>query len=698
MPRGYSGAPAIRYFYTCETAIKEAHAVVKKAAKIMPALPVPRLMPLPYSASDAAFSPGSTAGLENSTNIVGAARAYSNAANENRVFGENISERLQQILNRIDSIVRTDLRIPQTSVQVELVAQKLRLLMPDFGNILDRAANVTMRQADSMLSIAGVGAGLEVHRPSADSCRTETETCMRALVRDMREYAQQARNSADAIDARIVGLNNDLLRPPTSRTNTTVHNARLDQIRRDISRLSEEARNYRHEAFLIDAAARNLEQDIRLSGIVFETDCDECVACDTYYAGQFMQLALDMQQLAGKFQAIRDSFCPSQGITDWDALIKVKAGMSEADQTALLGLMVDAMLSQMMPGGRPNWDMIDSMLNKSFCDIADVQYTALGRVFVALDTSGRERFLNAMLTPIGNGTVTGVNRSGIFSLVTMYTICPEKLFRIHLNIDNAALRIREMQLELNNNDPNDTEIYDELNAERHDMIMGATILSVVRSEMAWREPFLQVVLGGDDYNGANGPITFTDRAVGGFELSFQSFPMPADWNPPAHADHRIVNHSIDPHILHFTQVLQNKGDHAYGAGAIVGITEAHFLSRHQWNPAQDILSGLVGMGISKATAGAWDVVEFGLDAAGIGVDMAINAAAAAGIRRDIMEITDNAWLALYASNSELDVIVVSGSSGVQAYTYPTRNSEMPFDLEAFRDRKDPLRQEASDEG
>lgn len=77
--------------------------------------------------------------------------------------------------------------------------------------------------------------------------------------------------------------------------------------------------------------------------------------------------------------------------------------------------------------------------------------------------------------------------------------------------------------------------------------------------------------------------------------------------------------------------------------------------------------------------------------------MAINAAAA-GIRRDIMEITDNAWLALYTSNNELDVIVVSGSSGIQAYTYPTRNSEMPFDLEAFRDRKDPLRQEASDEG
>ena len=83
---------------------------------------------------------------------------------------------------------------------------------------------------------------------------------------------------------------------------------------------------------------------IRYSGQVFDTDCDECVSCDTCFAGGFQQLATSIKQLAQKITAVRDSFCPTVGIVDWDTLLAVKSQMSGADQAVLADLMVAAML------------------------------------------------------------------------------------------------------------------------------------------------------------------------------------------------------------------------------------------------------------------------------------------------------------------------------------------------------------------
>ncbi|MCL2426587.1 MAG: DUF6531 domain-containing protein [Oscillospiraceae bacterium] len=351
--QGYSGAPARHYLRNCEESIAEADAVIESSAANMPVLPRPARRFLPYRETDATFSAGVTAGFESSANIVASSNAYASAANEHRSFGEEISQQLRQIYDDIDNIVETNLRLPQTSRQVKLVTQMLKLLIPGLKDLLLRAENITIRQAESMLSIGGGGdGGFELQQTVADSYRLENANCLQNVAEDMQRYAQRARTHADSLDTQAQGLQRQLNNlqnqtPPPNQTVAQAHEnrRRQDELWRNIRILGDEAEDYRREAIRLDEGATNVGLDIVNTNQLFTMYRETCVECDAHFASEFEQLATEMQQVAMQFQAITDSFCPNAGIIDWNGLLDIKDQMSPADQEALSVLFFKAMLA-----------------------------------------------------------------------------------------------------------------------------------------------------------------------------------------------------------------------------------------------------------------------------------------------------------------------------------------------------------------
>ena len=217
MPQGYSGAPARRYFGLCDEAMLDAQNALARAGTRAPliSMPMPRL--LPYTESDAAFNGGMTAGYRSSANIVGNSGAYTAAINGHRLFGRHIHAELQALYTRIGDITESDdYEMPQSGAQVRLVVEKLKLLTPELKELLEKAANVTERQAAAMMGIAGGGfEGLEMQRTAADGFRMENERCMRCQVDDMRNAAEDARAQAIRFEEDA-----NLLRPRLSATRT----------------------------------------------------------------------------------------------------------------------------------------------------------------------------------------------------------------------------------------------------------------------------------------------------------------------------------------------------------------------------------------------------------------------------------------------------------------------------------------------
>ena len=321
----------------------------------------------------------------------------------------------------------------------------IRLLIPDFETILTKAEHVTKQQAESMLSIGGGGEGLWVHRSSADGYRTETETCIREQILDARSYARAADEHAEKLDEQadeLLPLLNAMMprERPTflGRNIAPPHQQEVPdkvvrkQARVDIDNLRADARTYRNEAIGLRLTANNLEGSLRLSGTVFVTDCDECIACDTFYAGQFEQLATELQLLAGKFQNIRDSFCPSEGVVDWDALITVKDGMSDEHQAALTDAMAEALALTMLNGGDYNWDLIEKLAGLPYAQWTDAIEIALAAVYVELEGLGhKQRFINALVEPI----------DGVF-----HFLCYDKVGALYRRASSSAWAVFWTQL------------------------------------------------------------------------------------------------------------------------------------------------------------------------------------------------------------------------------------------------------------
>jgi len=396
MPKGYSGAPAKRYFRACEEAMEEAHIMFRSASSNTPSLPDPILRKLPFTEADAVFRDGVTAGLLNSSNIVASLSAYSDIANQYQATGKEVCEMLQHLCDETSNVMDESLILPQTSVQVKLVAQMIRSVLPELRGVHEEAAVVTNRMAESMLNIAGGSSdGFELHRPTADACRSENESCMRLQALDMRDYGEQARARAAEYEAQA-----DALRPLLSAMRVESNGRRSwlvpdwpvrDRARADIDRLMNEAWTYRAEAARLDGAASVLEDEIRYSGRIFETDCDECVACDAHYASEFQYLADEMLRIMGKFQMIHDSFCPADGVINFEVLRDVKLQLPQVEHMSLYLWVAE----HLMIGYSLNWDRIGELLQTNVSELMGEQLAGLAMVYLEMsDFEDIQRFIS----------------------------------------------------------------------------------------------------------------------------------------------------------------------------------------------------------------------------------------------------------------------------------------------------------------
>ena len=220
MPKGYSGPPAINYLGYCEEAMSIAYRKLVISSTNLPALVRPLPRSLLHVSADAAFRPEVTSGAGNSTNIVASIDSYDVSAGLCREFGENMSSQLQQIYDEINDIIDTNLRLPQTCAQVKVITFKMKLIIPEIKNILDRATSLTGQQSIGMASIAGAGAGLAINVNSANVYRAENEFNLREQLQDLYDFAQAARNHAVALGAEA-----DTHRPnlTATRTETTTN-------------------------------------------------------------------------------------------------------------------------------------------------------------------------------------------------------------------------------------------------------------------------------------------------------------------------------------------------------------------------------------------------------------------------------------------------------------------------------------------
>jgi len=438
MPVGYSGSPAKRFFGCCDGAMEEAHSVLASAAANMPALSMPPFRLLSFTVADALFRPGATAGVETIANIVASRNVYESATSEHRMFGGYLSEKLREIYDEVDSVMDTNLRLPLTCAQVRLVTHKLKLLIPELKGLLEQAGSVTNRQASSMLSIAGGGDGFELQRSTADACRTENEACMRGQALDMREFAQQARDHAARLEEQA-----NALRPQLNATKF-VHlggddrnwghipdQAARNTAAAKIASLECDARIYRGEAIRLDTAASNLDDDIRYAGNIFDTDCEECISCDTYFAGEFAQLAADIQQLAGRFQAIRESFCPTAGVVDFRTFAG-SASMEGKDQ-----IIIDAMVASIM-NGNLCWTAIEHLAGLEYIHWTPAIETALGAAILLLDAAGMERLLLLISYQVGDVHPPQHNAMHMPHAWTEWRFDAEKLAGIIRGVDRLA--------------------------------------------------------------------------------------------------------------------------------------------------------------------------------------------------------------------------------------------------------------------
>jgi len=487
VPRGYSGAPARRYFLSCEDGMSEAHQSIEAASAIMTTIPRSRLWTLPFVEADAVFTPGVTAGAENSTNIVASRWHYTALANEQRLFCECIIRDLHQIYDEIDGVVDVDLRLPQTSAQVKFVTQTLRSILPDFKGLLEQTEHVTKRQADSMLSIAGGGFdGFELHRQTAESCQTENEQCMRSQALDIRDYARRAREQAEHFDARADARRPDLsaviVRWDRYGSWTAPNEPVRAAARADITRYEGFARAYRGEANKLERAAVDLDNEIRRAFQIFQTDCDECIACDTYYAGEFRRITDDMLRHVGMIRSIRDSFCPTAGILNFSALATANSMSMQEMQDILLRLEAEVAMRQMMPNGEANWDLIEERLGRSHEYWRTADEIALTAIFMSLNGSENlERFLNAMGESFGLGgpwdiwNVPRRERNNIGD--TLWRFCPNKANSIRQNMENSIALLLAHEMASSNN--NDDDVAGNIREFRHQMQQRGALLSTV---------------------------------------------------------------------------------------------------------------------------------------------------------------------------------------------------------------------------
>jgi len=340
----------------------------------------------------------------------------------------------------------------------------------------------------------------------------------------------------------------------------------------EIARLREEAISRREDATSLEREANALEDSIRVARTIFDTDSSECVNFDTYFAGQFRGLAEEMQQVTTKIHDIYNSFCPTGGITCWDTMFAIKAGMSDRHQDELFNLTVNAIVAQIMGDGDINWDMIEAILDRPYDQIRDVEYYALFRVFMTLES---EEYLTKFIQLLADPTMIYPLVPGSFSYnqgldntplplheflamtqgesnVVFWSFCPEKINRLRVFAEFEAM-VLSLQ---------PSERYDEAQINRL-LERSALLMTVANSTGAFEAmpgiTTMKHTIMGD----ASGPfvnINIATRDNHSYYLNFTRSEVSVVHNPNAGRDLKIVNNNHNAQHTIPISTLQVRGD------------------------------------------------------------------------------------------------------------------------------------------
>ena len=356
MPGGYSGQLAVRYFGMVEDALEEAHAVIERTPTHIEGVQRAIIVTTTYVRADGVFGGGQGGGGGTSAHVTVDHNAFGEYIQVMRIFCSSIGEQLLSQLEQSDHITDTSLRLPQTGAQIQLVTEKLRMIVPQITNTIQAAEKIAEQFPQMILALGG--AGLEVNRPQADSIRNECETRMRSQSAALRGAEKSLRAVAASLETRA--SKQRILSMTAMKTEhwtdddgeqhsrTVPCTTTRNQASREFMRLTDESREVRISAGEHGVAAENLDQDIRFSGNIFENDCDDVARCDTHFAAEFAALVNEMQGHVRAVQQIKDSFCPNSGIVNWSAFLSVKSGMTQEQQDRLFELTLEALTAQML--------------------------------------------------------------------------------------------------------------------------------------------------------------------------------------------------------------------------------------------------------------------------------------------------------------------------------------------------------------
>jgi len=413
---------------------------------------------------------------------------------------------------------------------------------------------------------------------------------------------------------------------------------------------------------------------------------------DTYFAGEFAQLAADIQQLAGRFQAIRDSFCPNGGVVDFNALLAVKATLSQADQDALTATMAEALIARMLGDGNPDWALIEQFAGLSYAQWTDAIGIALAGVYIGLDTRHLERFINALAEQI---ELSDPNMNwGLFHLPAdalhadgnaLWRFCADKIASLQRHLEGAIDLLLVQQKSATND-----EIADAIQATRHELQQRSALLTAVVSLTPIHDlgPMMDMWNGVDDrfsnqqrgfviFGTADSPgIQISQREDGTFTLAAQRVAksvnidiMRGAWDNSVpvggHSHDEMTLRNLHVETVTISTVVEGTVD-----AAIEVINQARTveLQNHQFNAGEHLLTAGASIALGAipgigGVIGAADAVNpFGAIQQQSAARDSINAVADAGIT------------AARVAGHDLDMISITNGDGtfsVQAWPSPS---------------------------
>ena len=498
------------------------------------------------------------------------------------------------------------------------------------------------------------------NRTLAEEVREATSRAIDEQSGNMQEAARQLLEQASNIESTsIPPLLESLADAETASSRASIQRS-IDTTRARINLLRASARRLSSEAYELDSRKRAANQ-------MFEEMWRMARETDDRYAAQMQALQADINRYMARIQELRDSM----GI--------VAPGG---------GACIGAILNNPTHFAE-QWADIQNVLSRPADQITSRQFETLAWWF-SLQTSigGQERFLNYLADPVRLPSDVAVLRGDF----TAFTFCPQKVAGIQWYIQGGIGALLGMQM----NFATDSDAHGAIQAQRDHLKGLSVLLTVVNSLtehgvriVTWDEattPGVQqrVLLG---INNAP-PIRLSEGYPNGTAVTFTRGEVFTKVEgeginhntargfvslQPSQLNHRIFRASeiIDSTITISTRVsgvtLNSENTRALGD---------HFYQRHQFDLAEHIAMGILGLYGSVLTTPIPDAASISLDLAMVFASIPAASAEARGIQNDFRTFESSVLLGAYNERFHLRGVLVTEDGRLpEIISWPTVATE-----------------------